>query len=831
MRNEIDPTAADHGRADALAGWLAAAPAADSAAAVLDAWLRDGCALGLHMLLVEPGGKAPVDMRSPSERREADGAAKDAARAQGRANWDRAKSKGGVYLATADPDRLAEFLTRYRERYGAGTAVNVAVALEPSRLVVVDCDTAGQVRSLRQLLGLAEDAAPTVSTPGQRDESGQWVHRDGGHFWFTVDGDDDDVPPSRALGRVGDLKGAGGYVLIPPSVRAEGAYSAAGAVRRYAEPLRTAVAAAGPEPRPGRAESPDAPLALSIDQWAARVPWAALLTRHGWRNAGRADSCGCATWTAPGDHASSKSATAHDADCSHWESDSDPHNRPLHIWTDNPGPELEAWTARTDVRTVSKLQFVAVLEHGADVGAATRALGIEADRSGSLGFAGTGGLAFGDPTPTTDALSLPLEFWERRGFLRHIRDAAWSRDESPHGVLLAVLALLGAYVDPAVRVDTGIKSPLPLTFYAGLVSTSGVGKSSAVSAAERLLSVQLPSPEVAGFVAATEVPRALGLGTGQGIAEAYMGSVRELDAATGKQVSVRKQVRHKVVLHADEAGEMLAMMEQRQSTLAAVLRSAWSGHLRGHANATAESRREITEFSLGLIVGFQREVLARLLTTAELENGTPQRFLFGPVADPYAPDIDAVPDDPGPLVVDLTAVESVRLSADLARRVRLDSLARRRGAVDVPQLESQRPAMLARTAALLAILDGGRSTVEAEDWELAEMLFTVSLAVQRDAEDWARETEAEQAEQRAKTARAFAVATAAAVDSKDTALDRLGRRILDMLQPGEPVLWTGRTGLRSNKFKGADRPLADAALERMVESGAVTFDGDKVARA
>ncbi|WP_280509262.1 DUF3987 domain-containing protein [Nocardia farcinica] len=467
-----------------------------------------------------------------------------------------------------------------------------------------------------------------------------------------------------------------------------------------------------------------------------------------------------------------------------------------------------------------------------DVGAATRALGIEADRSGSLGFAGTGGLAFGDPTPTTDALSLPLEFWERRGFLRHIRDAAWSRDESPHGVLLAVLALLGAYVDPAVRVDTGIKSPLPLTFYAGLVSTSGVGKSSAVSAAERLLSVQLPSPEVAGFVAATEVPRALGLGTGQGIAEAYMGSVREQDAATGKQVSVRKQVRHKVVLHADEAGEMLAMMEQRQSTLAAVLRSAWSGHLRGHANATAESRREITEFSLGLIVGFQREVLARLLTTAELENGTPQRFLFGPVADPYAPDIDAVPDDPGPLVVDLTAVESVRLSADLARRVRLDSLARRRGAVDVPQLESQRPAMLARTAALLAILDGGRSTVEAEDWELAEMLFTVSLAVQRDAEDWARETEAEQAEQRAKTARAFAVATAAAVDSKDTALDRLGRRILDMLPPtGEPVLWTGRTGLRKTKFKGADRPLADAALERMVESGAVTFDGDKVARA
>lgn len=828
MRNEINPTAADHGRADALAGWLAAAPAADSAAAVLDAWLRDGCALGLHMLFIQPGGKEPVDLRTPKERREEDGAAQDAARAAGRRNWDRAKSKGGVYLATADPDRLAELLGRYRSRYGADCAVNLGVALGPSHLLVVDCDTAEEVAQLRGLLSLPTDAAPTVRTPGALRD-GEWVHRDGGHFWFVLPVDDE-VPATRKLGRAGTAYGGDRYVVIPPSVRPEGGYAATGAVRAYGGGLRIAVAAAEPE-RAAVASVPDEGLALSVDSWAASVLWDALLASAGWVPTSRPDVCGCATWTAPGDHASPKSATAHDAGCGKWE-DSDPENRPLHIWTDHPGPELEAWIASTGKRTMSKLQFLAVTEHGGDVGAAMSALGIEPDRAAALGFgADAAGFGFGDPVVKADPMVLAPEFWERRGFLRHIRDAAWSRDESPHGVLLAVLALLGAYVDPAVRVDTGIKSPLPLTFYAGLVSTSGVGKSSAVSAAERLLSVQLPSPEVAGFAAATEVPRALGLGTGQGIAEAYMGSVRELDAATGKQVSVRKQVRHKVVLHADEAGEMLAMMEQRQSTLAAVLRSAWSGHLRGHANATAESRREITEFSLGLIVGFQREVLARLLTTAELENGTPQRFLFGPVADPYAPDIDAVPDDPGPLVVDLTAVESVRLSADLARRVRLDSLARRRGTVDVPQLESQRPAMLARTAALLAILDGGRSTVEAEDWELAEMLFTVSLAVQRDAEDWARETEAEQAEQRAKTARAFAVATAAAVDSKDTALDRLGRRILDMLQPGEPVLWTGRTGLRKTKFKGADRPLADAALERMVESGAVTFDGDKVARA
>ncbi len=428
-------------------------------------------------------------------------------------------------------------------------------------------------------------------------------------------------------------------------------------------------------------------------------------------------------------------------------------------------------------------------------------------------------------TPATVGMHLPPEFWERRGFLRHIRDAAWSRDESPSGVLLASLAILSSHVDPVTRVDTGIKSPLPMNLFVGLCSTSGVGKSSAVSAAERLLCVD-PYTTDSG-----ETPRVLGLGSGQGIAEAYMGTIPEIDPVTGKQVRVRKQVRHKVVLVCDEAGEMLATMSQRGSTLAATLRGAWSGNLRGQANATEESRREITAFSLGLVAGFQREVLARLLTEGEQENGTPQRFLYGSVADPYAPDIDAVPGDPGPLVVDLSALRGVRLSVPLMRSVRAASLARRRGQIDVPQLESQRPAMVARTAALLTILDG-RAVVETEDWALAETLFSASLAVQRDAEEWAQEAESEKAEQRAATARAHAVATAAAVDGRDAALDRLGARIMKALPAaGEPVLWTGRTGLRKAKFKGTDRPLADAARDALLAAGSITFDGDKIARA
>ncbi|MEV6656452.1 DUF3987 domain-containing protein [Nocardia fluminea] len=269
---------------------------------------------------------------------------------------------------------------------------------------------------------------------------------------------------------------------------------------------------------------------------------------------------------------------------------------------------------------------------------------------------------------------LPLEFWERRGFLRHIRDAAWARDESPHGVLLAVLALLSANVDPSVQVETGIKSPLPLNMFVGLVSTSGEGKSSAMKAATRLLEITYPDPLTPGAVAASEVPRMLNIGSGEGIAEAYMGKVKAADPENGgKPTPERCQVRFKLMFHIDEAGEMIAKMAQKNATLPATLRSAWSGELKGSANASAETYREISEFSLGILAGFQRAVLGELLTAKELENGTPQRFLFGPVMDPFVPEIEDTPNDPGPLRIGPLPVGEVHVCAELKRAIKVES--------------------------------------------------------------------------------------------------------------------------------------------------------------
>ncbi|WP_207554504.1 hypothetical protein, partial [Mycobacteroides abscessus] len=81
-------------------------------------------------------------------------------------------------------------------------------------------------------------------------------------------------------------------------------------------------------------------------------------------------------YTAPGVHASPKSATAHEPGCAEYTCDYG--HGPLHLWTDTLTPELSAMV-NSHGRTVTKLHVVAAIEHGGDMGQACRALGISGD--------------------------------------------------------------------------------------------------------------------------------------------------------------------------------------------------------------------------------------------------------------------------------------------------------------------------------------------------------------------------------------------------------------------------------------------------------------------
>jgi hypothetical protein len=366
-----------------LSNVLGAAPPATAETARLRAFAKTAASIGLHLLLVEPGGKVPVDMRSAPQRRTEDTAAQALAREAGRPDWSRVKSKGGVHLATNEPTLLGRYIDRYRKTYESDhdvVEVNFAVAVGPSRLVVVDCDTDEQVAAFLTDAGISLDQPlpPTVRSPGQQDADGNWVHYGGGHYYFTLPEDVELPDGCGSLTMPGGyaVLWAGRYVLIPPSVRAEGVYVCVG--QDYPVPAwildRIRTHAAGRTDRRQEFGAELGELATNIDNWSAMVSWEDLLEPAGWTMAARPDGCGCQVWTAPGTHASPKSATAHDTGCS-YDRYSEV-NAPLHIWTDNPGDELAAWIDEHGSKTISKLQLTAALSYGGDVGTACAELGV-----------------------------------------------------------------------------------------------------------------------------------------------------------------------------------------------------------------------------------------------------------------------------------------------------------------------------------------------------------------------------------------------------------------------------------------------------------------------
>lgn len=366
---------------------------------------------GLPVLLVNPDSKVPADWRSTAEVK------KDTA----------ADRRGGVHLATTDTRTLDKYLKRaYAETakrghpapLAAGTPTNWAVRLRGSGYIVADADTPEEVAALRAFLaqdGLG-DLAPTVVTPGTSDGA----HSGGGHWWFRLPEDLAEaltpalgLPATVKVHAPGREDGAGfslymgdAYVLVPPSVRDGRGYTLTAPdvplpsaledvirgrldvaeSRRIAREEREAELEA-------RGDVPASSLTMDeqITEWARRTPWTEILSGdrltpdQRWTDTGVPDGCGCRVWTAPGPHGSRKSATTHSDVCTL--GNYSLHNAPMHIWTDNPGPELERAMADHSTRTLSKLRVVAYLYHDGDESAALAEAGVETAQGTPLDMA------------------------------------------------------------------------------------------------------------------------------------------------------------------------------------------------------------------------------------------------------------------------------------------------------------------------------------------------------------------------------------------------------------------------------------------------------------
>lgn len=349
--------------------------------------IRAALRAGYAIVLNEPGTKKPVCTLTTAARKKADRAAQDEALERGDPRASLVRHACGVAHALTEDDtgKVTGLVTRLTEAYGAPPNIGIEPGrcrLEAGSLLVVDVDTAAENEAFLSMWRREEPGTPTpfgftVASPGVRKtttgpdgvEHSVWVHRDGGHYWFTVPAG---VTLPAAVGLLKDESGwgaawGGRQVLVPPSAREEGPYRLIGSPTPAPQWLidRVFMAAQAREERERiRAERWEArrrgELDVDpVDEWSAATPWSELLEADGWVATGLVDTCSCPTWTAPGGHASPKSATAHDEGCSRY--DSEDGHAPLHVWTDNPPDYLADACAHS--RTINKLTYVAYRDH------------------------------------------------------------------------------------------------------------------------------------------------------------------------------------------------------------------------------------------------------------------------------------------------------------------------------------------------------------------------------------------------------------------------------------------------------------------------------------
>jgi len=323
--------------------------------------------------------------------------------------------------------------------------------------------------------------------------------------------------------------------------------------------------------------------------------------------------------------------------------------------------------------------------------------------------------------PTKPATNLPAAFWESRVSLSRIRQAAHARHRSADAVLGVCLARLAAMIEPA-RIDTGVGSRACLNFFSALVGAPGVGKSDAHSIACELY----PAPAQSEEWFADNQP----LGTGEGLAEAFMGTVTVDDPSprgnSKKTVQVRKQVRHNAFFFVDEGEKITKMLDRVGATIGEALRSAWKGVTLGQRNGSVDRTRHVINYALGLAVGFQPTTVRPLLE--DVTSGTPQRFVFFSATDP------SIPKEPvswPPYVAwwsqyledkNWTVAESV------LEEIRATDYMVATSEIVLESFDAHAMLTKVKLAGLLAVLEQ-RKNINEEDWVLADVIWCTSQAV------------------------------------------------------------------------------------------------------
>lgn len=403
--------------------------------------VRTAARMGFALLFVKPDSKEPACPLTSRALKAADTEAQEAARTAGHPRWDRARHDCGLYHASDDPKVLDSYLKRLQK---AGQPMpNLAIDVGRSRMLCVDVDTPAEYQgwrdSWRKHTGTDWDSVGelTVKSPGVYDPITEtWKHHGGGHIWIDLSTVEPD-PNRDLLLSVGEgiYKDPSGwtamyrdkYVLVPPSIRDGRGYTFEGSpisanvdwllgIAANAAAQRESRRIDMAERRAARLADPSIGLGeAGLIQWSTDTTWTELLAGQGWVNTGLVHSCGCPDWTmAPvDDHASPRSATAHEDGCSASGFDNDEGHHALMIWSDN-RPSYLLGVPRPGAKIMTKIQFAAAVarsesRHGLPLDSADIAAGLRAHGLSPEGVKLTGLNAPAGPEPAAPVTLAQLQ--------------------------------------------------------------------------------------------------------------------------------------------------------------------------------------------------------------------------------------------------------------------------------------------------------------------------------------------------------------------------------------------------------------------------------------
>jgi len=308
--------------------------------------------------------------------------------------------------------------------------------------------------------------------------------------------------------------------------------------------------------------------------------------------------------------------------------------------------------------------------------------------------------------------SLPLEaieghFWQSRGSLKLIYDAALSQMCSPWAVLACCAARTLALVPPDVTLPPIIGGRGSLNWFAAIVAKSGGGKGAANAVATAL---------VPGDV------HTRGAGSGEGMVEAYD---RRLEPQDHIQA---------ILFSVDEVDSLASMQARAGQTTMSVIRSGFSGETLGYSYRNRSKEKvEAHTYRMTMVVSVQPERAGGLF--ADTGGGTPQRFMWFPARDrrikatalPWPTDPSGLPRTLPEIDIRTLPRRGMQIPAEaeqLIRQTREDSMSGNDNALDGHALFCRE-----KFAYALALFDG-RSQMDSDDWKLSGIAAAVS--------DWCR---------------------------------------------------------------------------------------------